>query len=503
MNEHDFDEILVNTVPELPPEEIVHEVTPWRKAMNRILIGMAMCALTLNFLALNYILPTIGMILLLLGFRTLRSENGWFKGCWILTLLRTICYFPAIIVNATIYQSAMYDSVIGKALNIVNPALQFLLVLCLWKAIEAVQKKADTRVHAGSAAALLIWYTAFTLLALVRYNGLILGIAMIVCYILIIRSLYHLSKEMEESGYAVKAASVHISDGNLAMTLVSVLAVGIACGYLFFGSYNMGWQAEKTTQSTEILEIKDKLLSLGYPEVALNDLSDEDILTCKDALRVVSQEHDEPVNEGRKVRETKGNSTFMRTVYDVKELHFTDVAVELPGETPQWKIFHHFLWTVNPGFCGTESLQLWPAYRNHEGWTAAGDLRGRVLYDKNGTVYTAPFHSLTADNYTSDSLFWGTQDVTDIFATFSMPRSGERQRGYISYGIEQTQEGWIVDAWVNYTHQKSRFQYPVLTAEQNRKTSGWNNSYSFITVQNALQFYITEEGIDLFSQNNP
>lgn len=502
MNECDFDEMLESAVPELPPDDIVQDVTPWRKAMNRILVGMALCALTLNLLALNYILPTIGIILLLLGFRTLRSENAWFKGCWILTLLRTICSFPAIIVNATIYQSTVYESVIGKALNIVNPALQFLLILCFWKAIEAVQKKAGTPVHAGSAAALLIWYTVLILLALAQYNGLILGIAMIVCYILIIRSLYHLSVETEESGYAIKATSVHISDGTLAKALVSVLIVGIACGYLFFGSYNMGWQAEDTTQSTEIIEVKDKLLSLGYPEAALNDLTDEDILTCKDALRIVSQEHDEPVNEGREVREVEGNSTFIRTVYDVKELHFTDVAVELPGETPQWKIFHHFLWTVNPGFRGTEALQLWPAYRNHEGWTAAGDLTGLVLYDKDNTVYTAPFHSLAAENYTSDSIFWGQQDVKAIFATFSMPARGERQRGYISYGIEEIQKGRVVDSWVNYTHQKSWFQYPVLTAEEKRKTSGWNNSYSFITVQNALQFYITEEGIDLISENN-
>lgn len=502
MNERDLDEMLESAVPELPPDDIVHEVTPWRKSMDRILTGMALCAITLNFLALNYLLPTIGMILLVLGFRTLRSENGWFKGCWVLTLLRTVCYLPAIILNATIYRSVVYDSVVGRALNIVNPVLQFLLILCLWRAIETVRKKAGTPDHAGSAAALLFWYTAFILLALVQYHGLILGIVMIVCYILIIRSLYHLSEEMEESGYAVKASSVSISDRNLVKALVAVLIAGIVCGYLFFGSYNMGWRAEKTAQSAEITEVKEELLALGYPEAALNDLSGEDILACKDALRVVSQEHDEPVNDGREVREVEGNTTYIRTVYDVKELHWTDVAVELPGETPQWKIFHHFLWTVNPGFRGTEALQLWPAYRDSEGWAAAGDLTGRVLYDKNGTVYTAPFHSLAAESYTSDSIFWGQRDVMDIFAAFSMPGSGERQRGYVSYGIKETHEGWLVNAWVNYTHQKSRFQYPVTTAEENRKTSGWNDAYPFITVQDALQFFITEDGIDLLSQSS-
>ncbi|MGE4354743.1 MAG: hypothetical protein AB7D36_11750, partial [Oscillospiraceae bacterium] len=282
----------------------------------------------------------------------------------------------------------------------------------------------------------------------------------------------------------------------------AVLFAGIACGYLFFGSYDMGWQPEETAQSAEITEIKDNLLALGYPESALSDLSGEDILACRGALRVVSEEHDEPVNDGREVRETGGNTTYVSTVYDVKELHLTDVAVELPGETPQWKIFHHFLWTVNPGFYGTESLQLWPAYMDSEGWAAAGDLTGRVLYDKDGTVYAAPFNSLAAESYTSESIFWGQRDVMDIFATFSMPGSGERQRGYVTYGIEETHEGWMVNAWVNYTHQKSWFQYPVSTAEENRKTSGWNDAYPFITVQDALQFFITEDGIDLLSESN-
>ena len=43
------------------------EVTPWRRAMNRILFGMALCAVTLNFWCLNYILPAIGTVLLLLA----------------------------------------------------------------------------------------------------------------------------------------------------------------------------------------------------------------------------------------------------------------------------------------------------------------------------------------------------------------------------------------------------------------------------------------------------
>lgn len=60
MNERDFDAMLENAVPELPPEDIVADVTPWKKSMHRVLIGLALTSLTLNFWALNYILPASG-----------------------------------------------------------------------------------------------------------------------------------------------------------------------------------------------------------------------------------------------------------------------------------------------------------------------------------------------------------------------------------------------------------------------------------------------------------
>ena len=94
-----FEALLAQSVAELPPEEIVADVTPWRRAMDRILFGMALCAVTLNFWCLNYILPAIGTVLLLLGFRTLRRENRWLGGCFAVTVIRAACFFATLILN--------------------------------------------------------------------------------------------------------------------------------------------------------------------------------------------------------------------------------------------------------------------------------------------------------------------------------------------------------------------------------------------------------------------
>ena len=64
-----------------------------------------------------------------------------------------------------------------------------------------------------------------------------------------------------------------------------------------------------------------------------------------------------------------------------------------------------------------------------------GDLTGQVLYEKNGTSYTADYAVLQNENYnTRDGFpFYDMMEHSSIFAEFSMPRHGESCRGYVAY----------------------------------------------------------------------
>ena len=106
LSEGEFDALLGAGLQDLPPEEVVEEVTPWKRAMNRVLAGMALSTVTLNFWLLDTILPAIGVVLMLLGFRSLRFENRWFGSCFVLTLLRAVHFFLLLILNTTIWVSA-------------------------------------------------------------------------------------------------------------------------------------------------------------------------------------------------------------------------------------------------------------------------------------------------------------------------------------------------------------------------------------------------------------
>ena len=66
----------------------VSEKSPWERAMGRVLMGIILTSLTLNFWCLDHILPAIGTVLMVLGFRALRKENPWFRSGYLLAAVR-------------------------------------------------------------------------------------------------------------------------------------------------------------------------------------------------------------------------------------------------------------------------------------------------------------------------------------------------------------------------------------------------------------------------------
>lgn len=75
LNEKVFEAALQASVPERLPDKVAAAVTPWKRAMGRVLAGTALTALGTNLWGLNYLLPGIGLVLMLLGFRLLRREE--------------------------------------------------------------------------------------------------------------------------------------------------------------------------------------------------------------------------------------------------------------------------------------------------------------------------------------------------------------------------------------------------------------------------------------------
>ena len=428
---------------------------------------MGFIGITLNFLFLNQLLPFIGILLVFTGFRKLRRENQWFQIGYAGAGLKVVITIVSIVLGAVLGHEEIYASYVWKVIAFCGGILPIVLMGCFYFGMRAELKKQNVNINHEVLLHILIWYVVVVALAAWNYQGLILALIILAAYIGILVELKHIAEKLEEAGYILEEQTVRISNGKCVGCAVVLTVAGLFSAYLFLDSYHMEWTMVKESQDPVSEEIKDHLLSLGLPEDILNDLTEEDLLECKNA-RQVFVERDE---------------------YPQKELKLSGAAIELE-QKDQWKVIHHFRWNEDPGFRGTESLQIYPVYSGQKsGWTVNGGLTGQVLYEKNGTSYTADYAVLQNENYnTRDGFpFYDMMEHSSIFAEFSMPRHGENCRGYVAYEIKEKENDWWIDSWLNYTHQNTLVQYPVLSAAQSRKQGGVMDGRVFTTVQNTLQ----------------
>ena len=215
----------------------------------------------------------------------------------------------------------------------------------------------------------------------------------------------------------------------------------------------MDWTPIQENEHSEVEDIKVNLIELGFPENVLNDVSEEDIKACEGAVGVKVLVEEWAVNEGREVVEKTADTTRTSTVYDVKECVITDIVVKLPGDGKRLKVFHHFYWRTDPGFRGTEAIEMWlPAKIMRAGC----EFSGRVLYDNDGVTYVSPYYAVKDQTYTSLI----NRQTMSTFYDFSMPKEGENKRCYVSCEFIQLEDDMNTQA--NYYHQKNFGSVPCV-----------------------------------------
>ncbi len=494
MNNDKLDEILLET--SAPPVKILNEVTPWKKSIKRVVIGLVLTTITINIHSLDYILTSIGCVLLLFGYRTLQHENKWFKASFNVTIIKGAYLFLCLILNSTIYQFYFSNSVLSIVLKIFNLSLQLLLYIFLWKAFLSVQEKAELPAKTKTTAALIVFYIVLCVFALIELQGIFVLVILMI-YGCIIRSLYKLSNELNESGYTIITKPFKFSEKRIISVISVILVIGLLFGYTFFDSYKMKWVKKIYTDNKEIQSVKADLINKGFPEYVLDDLKDEDILSCENAVKIVSDKNEYPINNGNVILKEYDNSVAYETVYDKKKVVFTGVAVLVNDNVnsngkEEWVVFHHFLWQEVTRFYGTEAIKLMPAhYNEYRGWLPNSEITGQLLYDCDGITYTSEYYSIEDKTVKSKSsgIMVEKSNYKDTYASFSLPNEGEKHRGYLTYRTIGNTDEYIFDSWINYYHQQSKLQYPVMTAEQyGAKYSFSPYELTFKLIQDALQF---------------
>lgn len=484
----------------LPPPA-AGEINPWSMAMTRVLWGLGLITITLNFLYLDVILPAVGGLLLVLGFCTLRRENTPLRWCYILSLASLAVRGACIVLAALPVET-------GLAPAYVNIALLQVLYVCLWRGMVGVSRAAGEEKPAATAAgAMAVFYAVLTVLALIGVEGWLLVLPMLVLYILLLRSMVRLSRSLADTGYAITAAPVRLPDAAVLWGGLGVLLAAVLLAMFLGQRYPMDWQPRQ--DAPQDASIRQSLLEKGFPADVLDDLTADEVAQLSGAVRVYHQterlysntdyrevtlsrflrdpphtlQYDHTLTE----TDDAGNRTYryVYRVYDTLEQTMTHVAVELPEEdgVRRYIYIHHLTYAAPPSPY-TEMLELWPAWQTQGDWFPGGHVSGRVLCERNGTAQAAAFHTLKSGSQQVSDLF-GTRQTQRITAGWSFPRGVESPRAYVFYDALRGQDGWVIESWANYVCQTAPV-YPFRDAAALWHSYG-SDAYSLR--QTALQVF--------------
>ena len=489
-----FDALLTEGADALPPAP---DVSPWRGAMSCIVWGIALKTLTLQILYLDDILPTLGCILLVLGFRTLRQENGALRWAYGLSIAAAVMRSAAMVLAALPVD-------VGLTFGYADSALMLGMLIALWRGMTGVSRAAGAeKPSAPAAGALAAFYAVLILLAFIGLEGWLLVLPVLAVYLVILRNLVKLFRSLENTGYAIHAAPVHLPAAAVLWGYLGVTLAAVILAMLLGQRYPMDWQPRGDAPQDET--IRAELLALGMPRRVLDDLTAEEVAGLAGASEVLNQtdtrydrgkyrvvttdvwNEDTPNDWRYQSAEKQADGTYRYTyhVYDVEEIcTLTHVAVVLPQGGYQRVVFLHHITARPRGLALTEGAEIWPMWRDGENWARGNIVGGRVLCDRQRQTYTADFAVLDSGSYTSQSFFGNSQRST-ITAEWSRLRGAEDLRAYVMYDAETLTPEWeYLDSWCNYA-QPSDAVYPFRGALARWRS--WGLTGNDTLFQSALQ----------------
>lgn len=497
-----FDELLREDAAALPPPSD-SAVNPWQTAMSQILWGMGLTTITLNLLYLDYILPALGAVLLVLGFRTLRRENAPLGWCYRLSL-------AALLLRGTAYVLLSLPVELDKTLAYCTSLVTLALYICLWRGMVGVSRSAGAEKPAAPAAgAMAVLYGLLLTLAYIGLEGWLLVVPLLVIYIILLRNMAKLSRSLADTGYVITAAPVRLPGwavlwGSLGLLLASVLLAA------FLGQrYPTDWQGRK--DAPQDTAIRQELLELGFPEAVLNDLTADEVAALDGAAEVYVQEdtkwgkntyrevttdkwYDDALPSNWKYdsakKQSDGSYLYTYRIYDVPVCTATHVAVVL-DEAPQRVMFIQYV-TVNGDAMTdfTQGIEAWPIwYSTPQDWTRGGYCGGQVLCDRGGQPLAAPFSRLEQTSTTTQG-FFGASTRETVTAVWSWPRHAANGRAYLIFDAVSLTDDWTyLDGWCNYARQL-RPVYPYQDALSLWQSFGRGGEVD--TYQSYIQKFLSE-----------
>ena len=456
-----LDEMIEQGLGEIVPGEgVVEEVNPWREPIGRIAAGMALTGITLNFLYLQYLLPTLGAALQYLGFRTLRRSGPAFRIAWGLSLVELVWHAVWLMLSASPWR---LEGMTAYTLGLAGMAVQIARLLLLRAGLRDVCRRAEVEPKGDPLRAAVIWQVLIAVLAFSPLaQSWLAAIPMLIAFVLIIRSLVRVGGSLGGAGYCFVNAPVRVSSGvmkwgYLLGCFALVLLTSAVVNHPRLDAQPVPAQGEAETRQA--------LTALGLPEEVLADLSDEHVRALEGALRVDVQQEMMSFYSSTTTETQKADA-------DANRLCSYIIYIELPDS--RMAVLNYFDWQQGGAYWGDAVMLGWQDTYEY----LTGQIGGALLYEKNGQAYTAPIPRLNNGVVTTTDWFSGIQSYPRITGTVSYPFGAQNQRGYVLY-ILQLRDLNVVgitrgNTWITYRHRLQPFSLPYQTPAE--LTSGWTDN---------------------------
>lgn len=465
-----LDEMIEQGLGEIVPGEgVVEEVNPWREPIGRIAAGMALTGITLNFLYLQYLLPTLGAALQYLGFRTLRRSGPAFRIAWGLSLVELVWHAVWLMLSASPWR---LEGMTAYTLGLAGMAVQIARLLLLRAGLRDVCRRAEVEPQGDPLRAAVIWQVLIAVLAFSPLaQSWLAAIPMIIAFVLIIQSLERVGGSLGGAGYCFVDAPVRVSSGvmkwgYLLGCFALVLLTSTVVNHPQLDAQPVPAQGEAETRQA--------LTALGLPEEVLADLSDEHVRALEGALRVDVQQEMMSFYSSTTTETQKADA-------DANRLCSYIIYIELPDS--RMAVLNYFDWQQGGAYWGDAVMLGWQDTYEY----LTGQIGGALLYEKNGQAYTAPIPRLNNGVVTTTDWFSGIQSYPRITGTVSYPFGAQNQRGYVLYILQLRDLGYWGrlngNTSITYRHRLQPFSLPYQTPAE--LTSGWTDN----TLQQSLGLF--------------
>lgn len=404
----------------------------WRIPFLQIVWSFILTTITINFYGLQYILPAVGVMLLLIGVHSLKQINQNFYSLWYLAIERAVLF----IINLLILSSplSLHKPVIG-CLSILSLILQIAMYLVLRTSIRSVYGDHANKVKRDPLlwASRLMVVTGFV--SWMSYDlGVLFALLFFIIFLTIMSSLYKISEEL----YTI-APNAPVETNKkfdkivyVIFTLICFLSVGVA------GVVSNHTVVEFVEQ-TELKEhaMREELIQLGFPKEILDDMSDANVELLTGAIHV-------------EVRED------VMSFDEKTSLISSTVFTELPDNLMYVVVY--FQWNQNKAIWN-DGFRIW----GEDGFTL---IDGNLLCEQKGKDVIAPINRLSCGTVTTSSMFFGEQQSRQITGTICFPFHSKHQRGYVFYKMQLPEDYWLGSNCMNYVHFSQPIQLPFAYADQ-------------------------------------